>query len=67
MALSNAHWTLRNYKQRMTTAEWRSILLADGDRIVVNGCLEQLVARSLGYGVVEVQIAEQAEKEVTGG
>ena len=52
--LNNAHWTLRDYKQRMTQKEWAEILLSDNDTIVYRGNIVQLKARNLGVGVVEV-------------
>ena len=52
--LNNAHWTMANYKQRMTTASWRKILLEERDTIMFHGHLWQLKAKPLGAGVVEV-------------
>lgn len=55
--ISDAHWTLEVYKQRMTNSAWRQVLLNEGDRIIVKGIIRQLVAKSLGSGVVEVSKA----------
>lgn len=52
--LRNGHWIFEDYKQRMTIGEWREILLAESDRIIVKGRLRQLKGKSLGAGVVEV-------------
>ena len=59
MKLDNAHWLgLRGgHKQRMTTAQWREILLAHEERITVRGHVRTLVATSLGHGVVEVGVS----------
>lgn len=37
-------------RQRMTTAEWRAILLDEKDKIIRNGDLRRLVAKRLGAG-----------------
>ena len=54
IALNNNHWRLEDYKQRMTEADWREILLADRDMLTMNGRVRYLTAKKLGYGVVEV-------------
>lgn len=50
----NGHYNLENFRERMTTAEWKAILLGNNDSIVYKGELRRLVAKKLGYGVVEV-------------
>jgi hypothetical protein len=52
--LSGNHWTLAAYRQRMTTKQWREVLLEEGDTIVFAGTPTNLKAKNLGYGVVEV-------------
>ncbi|MHA2216919.1 MAG: hypothetical protein ACXACY_13325 [Candidatus Hodarchaeales archaeon] len=52
--LSSNHWTIEVYKQRMTTKQWKKILLEKMDSIYCGGRLRQLVAKNLGHGVVEV-------------
>lgn len=52
--LSNAHWTLKYHKQRMTTKQWKRVLLDGNDTMMFNGNIIQLKAKRLGYGVVEV-------------
>jgi len=54
MTLSNAHWTMKAYRQRMKVSEWRKILLDERDTLIFNGDVVQLKAKSLGAGVVEV-------------
>lgn len=63
--LNNSHWVFESYKQRMTTKEWKKILLNEEDRIIFRGNLRQLKARSLGAGVVEVY--KEPTKEATDG
>jgi hypothetical protein len=48
------HFSQEDFKERMTTAQWRAILLSHRDRILVKGIFRQLQAKSLGFGVVEV-------------
>jgi len=54
MTLSNNHWTIESYTQRMTVKDWKKILLDDRDHPIVAGRLRQLEAKRLGVGVVEV-------------
>jgi hypothetical protein len=55
MIRDQAHWLYENYVQRMTTKEWKQVLLNEDDTIIFKGRLWRLKARSLGYGVVEVR------------
>jgi len=48
------HWVFEGFKQRMTTKEWKAILLEEEDIIFVHGRMRHLKAKSLGSGVVEV-------------
>jgi len=52
--LSNGHWQIEDYRQRMTKKEWQKILLNGEDSIIVKGRLRQLKAKSLGAGVYEI-------------
>jgi len=52
--LSDGHWQIEDFKQRITEAEWRKILLGDYDTITCKGHVRKLVASKMGYGVVEV-------------
>jgi len=52
--LSGTHWDMEGYRERMTVAQWRELLLRDGDRMIFRGHTRQLIARKLGAGVVEV-------------
>jgi|HubBroStandDraft_1064217.scaffolds.fasta_scaffold720102_1 hypothetical protein len=52
--LSDNHWTLENFTQRMTVAEWKQVLREDADTPIIKGVLRRLVATSRGYGFVDV-------------
>jgi len=52
--LSNGHWQSENFSERMTTKEWREVLLDHGDKLIFRGHLRQLKATSLGAGVYEI-------------
>ena len=52
--LSQGHWVFEDYRQRITTKQWKCFLLQDDDKIVFKGRVRKLVAKKLGYGVVEV-------------
>ena len=45
---------LATYRQRMTTKQWREVLLAGADFIVFKGNPCHLKAKNIGAGVVEV-------------
>lgn len=51
---SDYHWTDEEFKQRMTTKQWKKLLLEGEDKLIFRGKVTQLVAKKLGYGVVEV-------------
>jgi len=52
--LHDNHWIREDFKQRITTKEWKQLLLHNDDNIIFEGLLRQLKAKKLGYGVVEV-------------
>lgn len=52
--LSNNHSTIPYYRQRMSTKEWKKILLDSEDSRIFKGNIIKLCAKNLGYGVVEV-------------
>lgn len=52
--ISDNHYRADVYSERFTTAQWKQILLDHRDRIIYKGCVCQLIAKKLGYGVVEV-------------
>ena len=52
--LDAQHWKFSDYRQRITTKNWKILLLNDDDKIIFYGRIVQLVAISLGYGIVEI-------------
>lgn len=52
--LDEQHWKFPDYKQRIKSKDWRELLLNDGDNIIFQGKLVNLIVKNLGYGVVEV-------------
>jgi hypothetical protein len=50
----SGHWDREDHKQRMATKDWRKMLLADLDRLIVKGRLRQLIGIYIGAGVYEV-------------
>lgn len=52
--LSTNHWRVEHYVQRMDTKDWRKLLLSSADKIIVCGQSRQLIAKCIGYGVVEI-------------
>jgi len=52
--LENRHWLVEDYKQRVTSEQWREMLLNETDHIIYHGKIRQLKADNLGYGVVEI-------------
>ena len=49
------HWISKDYKQRMTVDDWKKILLNNDDTITFRGRIVPLVAKEIGFGIVEVQ------------
>lgn len=49
------HWQREDFAQRMTTQQWRSLLLREEDRLIFNGRMRRLVGRYIGAGVFEVR------------
>lgn len=54
VVLDTMHWTHEDYRERMTTKQWREILLSGKDTFIFQGRLRQAKARNLGCGVVEI-------------
>ena len=52
--LDAQHWVYSDYRQRITTKEWKALLLNDDDRIIFHGRATKLISINLGYGVIEV-------------
>ena len=51
---NEGHWVHDNFSQRITAKEYKEMLLNGQDRIVFNGKVRQMMARKLGFGVVEI-------------
>ena len=64
--LSPNHSVMESYKERITVSQWREILLDERDTMIFKGTVRQLVAKNLGYGVVEVSKAPLDKKLPTG-
>ena len=56
--LDDAHWRDWDYKQRITTKQWRTLLLNNDDHIVFNGKIYRLEGKHLGVGVYEIYKVE---------
>jgi len=54
MGRDNEHWVREDYRQRMTSKEWKKLLLDKEDRLIFHGRVRQLKAKSLGAGVFEI-------------
>ena len=68
--LDERHWQLKDFKQRMITKDWKKLLMSYEDKIIYKGELIALIARNIGYGIVEVSKKidelEDAHKEIEG-
>ena len=60
--LSQNHWVMESFVERMTAKQWKEILLTERDSIIFKGNMRRLKARRLGYGVVEVYKAPLEDK-----
>lgn len=56
--LSDVFWNMAEdvAYQRVTTKEWRAMMLLDRDRPLIRGHLRQIVGKRLGAGVVELRL-----------
>ena len=50
-----------NYRTRATKEQWKKMLLNERDRIIVRGHIRQIIAKSLGAGVVELTLRPKEE------
>ncbi len=48
------HWVSETYTQRITTKQWKVMLLAGYDTLTFQGRVRTLEAKNLGAGVVEI-------------
>ena len=54
MLLDNNHWDLPAWKQRMTTYQWKQLLLKGDEKIIFHGEIVYFKVTNLGYGIVEI-------------
>ena len=54
LLLDDGHWAFENYVQRITTKQWRELLLVKDDYSICKGTIRQLVGVNLGCGVIEI-------------
>jgi hypothetical protein len=52
--LDAQHWGFSDYKQRITSKDWKALLLNNDDKIIFRGRYTQLKVKKLGSGVVEI-------------
>ena len=52
--LDERHWKFADYRQRITSKQWKALLLNYDDNVIFRGCVTQLIGKSLGSGVVEI-------------
>lgn len=64
MSKDNNHWLFEDYKQRMTTQEWKKMLLEGDDTLIYKGRMRQLTSKKLGHGVVEVYKMPLGQEEI---
>ena len=55
--LDNNHWISEDYKERVTTKEWKEMLLNDTDHIIFQGNMRQIVGKKIFAGVMEISKA----------
>ncbi len=51
---SDNHWRIESFTQRITTKQWKQMLLDDEDTLIFLGRLRTLKAKNLGAGVLEI-------------
>lgn len=52
--ISPGHYQKPMFKERMTTKQWRAIVLAERDYTIFAGTMTPLVAKKIVCGIVEV-------------
>ena len=57
------HYTTEQYTQRMTAKEWGKMLLLKEDYVVFKGEIRNLIAKNLGYGIVEIYKAPKRKDD----
>lgn len=64
--LDNRHWTDEHFTQRMTSEEWRKVLLDGDDTVIFGVTIRELYAKHLGAGVYEVGKKPPLAKQKSG-
>jgi hypothetical protein len=57
--LSRNRWTLKGYKERVTTKHLKSLLTQGSDSVIINGRLCDLKKKSLGAGMYDIWFKER--------
>ena len=52
--LNTGHWKSEGYIQRLSTKDWKRVLLNDDDQITFEGRVRRLRSKNIGFGVVEI-------------
>ena len=59
VSIDNRFWQIADeslVQQRMRAKDWAELLLDSKDKVIIRGRLRTLVAKKLGYGVVEITL-----------
>ena len=62
--LDNRHWTIGDFKERMTTKEWKELLINFQDKIIYKGKITKIIPKDLGAGVIEISKEQNKIDEV---
>lgn len=60
--LDEQHWEFADYKQRITSKDWKALLLNDDDKVIFRGRVTPLIATNLGCGVYEISKSMEVKK-----
>jgi len=66
VSIDNRFWQIADeslVQQRMRSKDWAEILLSSKDKIIVRGRLRTLVAKKMGYGIVEITLQPLTKQE----
>lgn len=59
VSIDNRFWQIADeslVQQRMRAKDWAELLLSSKDKVIIRGRLRTLVAKKMGYGVVEITL-----------
>ena len=57
--LSDNHWTVRDYKQRVEAKQLKALILEGHDTIFRNGIICELKRKALGFGIYDIWYEHQ--------